>query len=163
MLTAVLFLDGGLGLVIFGIWLFCVFDVITTDAALCRNLPKAVWVMIVLFLFDIGAIAWLVAGRTWSAAGSTAGVPYKGNRGNRGGPGLGYAERPTRYAEYDRPGRFAATNPDDDDVFLAQVRARADAQRRDYEAKRTAERQREEGELHRRSRPDDDDLGKPNR
>jgi hypothetical protein len=86
-----LLLDGGLGLVIVASWLFCIFDVLTTDANRCRNLPKPVWILIVLLLFDIGAIAWLVAGHPW-AGSVTNGMPYKGNTG-------------AKYPEYDRPGR----------------------------------------------------------
>ena len=36
------------------------------------------------------------------------------------------------------------SRPDDDDAFLAQVRARAEAQRRDYELRRKAEQAEEE-------------------
>lgn len=43
---------------------------------------------------------------------------------------------------YDRPGRFAATNPDDDEEFLRRCRERAEEQRRRYqEQKRKAEKQ----------------------
>jgi hypothetical protein len=140
---AVLVLDGGFGLVLFVLWVFCVIDVITTDAALCRNLPKPVWVLIVLLLFDVGALLWLVAGRAWHADAGSA-LPYKGNTGRA----------TLQYPEYDRRGRFAATNPEDDDAFLAQVRARAAAQRQTYLDKRRAELQREQDDLLRR--PDDD-------
>jgi hypothetical protein len=139
----VLFLDGGFGLALFVLWVFCVIDVITTDAALCRNLPKPVWVLIVLLLFDVGALLWLVAGRSWHDGAGSA-LRYKGDAG-----------RPTpHYPEYDRPGRSAATNPEDDDAFLAQVRARAETQRQAYRDKRRAELQREQDDLLRR--PDDD-------
>jgi len=43
------------------------------------------------------------------------------------------------YPEYDRPGRFAATNPEDDEVFLRQVRERAEEQRRQYREKQRRE------------------------
>jgi hypothetical protein len=129
-----LLLDGGLGLVIVASWLFCIFDVLTTDANRCRNLPKPVWILIVLLLFDIGAIAWLVAGHPW-AGSATNGMPYKGNTG-------------AKYPEYDRPGRLAASNPDDDEAFLAQIRNRAEEQRRQ------AALQTEQDELHRRSTED---------
>jgi hypothetical protein len=135
--SAMLLLDGGLALVIVASWLFCIFDVLTTDASRCRNLPKPVWILIVLLLFDIGAIAWLVAGRPWTGSVRN-GMPYKGNTG-------------AKYPEYDRPGRFAASNPDDDDAFLAQVRNRAEEQRRQYEQRRQAELQAEQDELRRRS------------
>jgi Phospholipase_D-nuclease N-terminal len=109
----VLFFDGVAGLAVLALWLFCVLDVITSDEASIRNLPKMAWVFIVIFLFEIGAIAWLIAGRPQAARRS---LPYKGNTGIP--------------PEYDRPGRAAAQHPDDDAAFLTQLRARAEAQRK---------------------------------
>lgn len=115
-----LFVDGALGLVLFGLWVFCIIDVITTDESLCRNLQKTWWVLIVLLLFDVGAILWLVAGRPQPGS-RTADLPYKGNRG---------------FPEYDRPGRFAATSSSDDEEFLRRCRERAEEQRRRYRDQR---------------------------
>jgi hypothetical protein len=107
----------GVGIIMFGIWVYCLLDVIMAEEYRIRNLSKGTWIMIVLFTFEVGAIAWLVAGRPQSAPRD---LPYKGNTG-----------RPVpQYPEYDRPGRFAATNPDDDEAFLRQVRQRAEEQRR---------------------------------
>ena len=36
------------------------------------------------------------------------------------------------FPEYDRPGRAAAANPEDDEEFLRKVRERAEEQRRRY-------------------------------
>jgi hypothetical protein len=105
--------DGAAGLAVLALWLFCVLDAITADEASVRNLPKLTWVFIVIFLVDIGAIAWLIAGRPQAARRS---LPYKGNTGIP--------------PEYDRPGRAAAQHPDDDAAFLTQLRARAEEQRR---------------------------------
>jgi hypothetical protein len=99
--------DGALGLLGLGLWLFCIIDVITTPEGQTRNLPKVVWLLLVILLFDVGSIAWLVAGRPWTAkAGARAGwdTPARGTR---------------------RP-----TNPDDDEEFLAGLKARAEEQRR---------------------------------
>ena len=113
-----LYFDGVLGLLLFCLWVFCLIDVITTDESLCRNLQKTWWVIIVLLLFDVGAVLWLIAGRP--RAGSPAqSLPYRGNRG-------------TAYPEYERPGRFAASSPDDDEDFLRRCRERAEEQRRRY-------------------------------
>lgn len=108
-----LFFDGGLALIAFAVWVFCIIDVITTPESECRNLPKMMWLLIVIILADAGSIAWLVAGRTWGR--TPADLPYKGNRGTR-------ATSPARPAK--------ATNPDDDEEFLAGLRARAEEQRR---------------------------------
>ena len=110
-----LFFDGGLAVLALGVWLFCVIDVITTPEGECRNLPKLVWLVLVVLLVDLGSLAWLIAGRNWS--GSTA-----GERGARRGP--------SGMARSARPGRTVPRNPDDDEEFLAQLAARAAEQRR---------------------------------
>jgi Phospholipase_D-nuclease N-terminal len=51
----------GIGLLI--LWFYCLYDVITTDEAIVRNLPKVVWFLIVLIIPDIGSILWLALGR----------------------------------------------------------------------------------------------------
>lgn len=101
-----LFFDGALSLVLFGLWVFCLFDVVTTDDSQCRNLQKTWWILIVVLLFDVGAVFWLVAGRPWPAS-IGANLPYRGNLG----------PVPPKY-------------PEDDDDFLRQVRERAEEQRR---------------------------------
>ncbi|MEV1170212.1 PLD nuclease N-terminal domain-containing protein [Nonomuraea sp. NPDC049784] len=98
-----------IGLVTLVLWLYCLFDAITTPDVLCRNLPKIAWVVVVLLFPLIGSIAWLVAGRPERSQAVT---------------------RPNAFPEYDRPGRFAATNPDDDEEFLRRCRERAEEQRR---------------------------------
>jgi hypothetical protein len=94
------------------VWVFCIIDVITTPEDEVRNIPKLAWLFIVILLFDVGSIAWLVAGRNWNRR--PADLPYKGNVGR----------------QPNRPSRTRATNPDDDEEFLAQLRARAEEQRR---------------------------------
>jgi hypothetical protein len=107
-----LLFDGFLGILAFGVWIFCIIDVITQPESEIRNLPKLVWLLIVILLVDIGSIAWLVAGRPWR---TTAGA----------------AARPA-------PPRPEPRAPDDDAEFLAQLRARAEEQRR--RAREAAER-----------------------
>jgi hypothetical protein len=145
-----LFIDGGVGLIFLALWLFCIVDVLTTDAARCRTLPKGVWVVIVLLFFDLGSIAWLVAGHPWDSSGARS-LPYKGNRGNTD------ADRATggRFPEYDRPGRHIPANPEDDEAFLAGVRHRAEQQRQRYQEKRRAELEAEQQRL-RPPWPEDD-------
>jgi Phospholipase_D-nuclease N-terminal len=119
-----LLFDGGFGLILLGLWLFCIIDVITTDESRIRNLPKLVWLLIVLLLPDIGSIAWLVAGHTWNG-------PASGPR----------SKAAASYPEYDRPGRHIPLNPDDDEAFLRQVRERAQRQRDQAERERKAREQ----------------------
>ena len=74
-----LFGDGVVGLALLVLWIFCILDVISTEDVLCRNLPKYVWLLIVIILPDVGSIAWLLLGRPAGAGfrlGSQVGV-YK--------------------------------------------------------------------------------------
>ena len=105
-----------LGVATFALWVFCLVEAISTDAARIRNLPKVAWVLLVLLFPFVGSVAWLVAGR-----------PQGGRRPS--GPS-------SAYPEYDRPGRFAATDPVKDEEFLRQLRERAEEQRRRYEQSR---------------------------
>ena len=45
------------------LWVYCIYDVITTDDVIVRNLPKMVWLIIVLLIPDIGSLLWLGLGR----------------------------------------------------------------------------------------------------
>jgi hypothetical protein len=94
---------------------YCVLNVITTPEDQVRNLPKLLWLALVILLPLVGGIAWLVAGRP---VGGTrrGGLPYKGNTGS--------------FPEYERPGRAVPQNPDDDEAFLRNLRERAEEQRK---------------------------------
>ena len=56
-------IEGVIGFIVIALWIWALVDCITTDAELCRNLPKGVWLVIILLLFDIGSILWLLLGR----------------------------------------------------------------------------------------------------
>jgi hypothetical protein len=122
--TVMLFLDGGA--LLFALWVFCFIDVIVVDEYRVRNLPKTGWILIVLLLPDIGSIAWLVAGRPWDSRPKTATTRIA-----------------REFPEYDRPGRQAATNPDDDEAFLRQLRERAEEQRERARREKAAQEARE--------------------
>jgi len=51
----------GIGFLV--LWIYCIYDVITTDDAIVRYLPKLVWLIIVILLSDIGSLLWLGLGR----------------------------------------------------------------------------------------------------
>jgi hypothetical protein len=106
-----LFGAGAFGLIVMGLWIFCLVDVITSIEGTTRNLPKMGWIFIVLLLPLVGSILWLVAGRP---EGVTRDY---GRRGD------------SRFPEYDRPGRHVAASPDDDEEFLRKCRERAEQQR----------------------------------
>ncbi|MGK4592558.1 PLDc N-terminal domain-containing protein [Amycolatopsis sp. w19] len=110
-----LYFNGFFGVLTLGLWIFCIVDVITTDEGSCRNMPKGMWLLLVLIVPLIGSIVWLVAGRPQNAA-----------RAPRGR----YERETPAFPEYDRPGRFAATSAADDEEFLRKCRERAEEQRR---------------------------------
>ena len=74
-----IFGDGVVAVALLVLWVFCILDVISTEEALCRSLPKYLWLFIVIILPDVGSIAWLLLGRPVGAGfrlGSQIGV-YK--------------------------------------------------------------------------------------
>jgi hypothetical protein len=113
----VLEIDGVFTLILVALWLYCLVDSLLTPDGEQRNLPKLAWIFIVLLFFDIGAILWLVAGKNWNRTATAS--------RNRTATGT-----TARYPDYDRPGRHVPTNPDDDEVFLAGLRQRAEEQRK---------------------------------
>lgn len=114
--------------------IYCLVDAITSRDDEVRHLGKVYWIVLILLFPFVGSIAWLVAGRPvrTRAAGHHTPVPD--------------------FPEYDRPGRVAATDTGADEEFLKQVRERAEQQRRDYEARKRAERAAEEAALEERRR-----------
>ena len=76
-----------------GLLVFCLIDVVQTPPQDCRNLGKAWWIVLIIIVPLVGAIAWLVAGR----------------------PQRNLAALP-------RASGARVTAPDDDPEFLAQLR-----------------------------------------
>ncbi|MCF6376621.1 PLD nuclease N-terminal domain-containing protein [Nocardioides KLBMP 9356] len=102
---------------------FCVVQAITSRDDEIRNLPKLWWIVLILFFPFVGSVAWLVAGRPLT-------TPRR----------LGPHERSaSAFPEYDRPGRFAAADPEADEEFLRKVRERAEEQRRKYREQKQRE------------------------
>ena len=112
---------GVLALVEIVLLVYCVLNIVTTPEGEVRNLPKLLWLLLVVVLPLVGGIAWLIAGRPQGPARS---LPYKGNAG-----------APTA-----QPRRAPATapRPDDDEAFLRGLRERAEQQRRAAEQQRKA-------------------------
>ncbi len=63
-----IFGQGFFGLVILALWVYCIFDVISTEQSRIQNLPKLVWLLIVVLIPPIGPIAWLLLGRPRGAS-----------------------------------------------------------------------------------------------
>lgn len=75
-------LGGGVfGLALLVLWAYCIFDVISSDEVVVRNLPKMVWLIIVIFIPSIGSVAWLALGRppyaSWRPGGEETRPPRR--------------------------------------------------------------------------------------
>ncbi|MFI9504059.1 PLD nuclease N-terminal domain-containing protein [Nocardia sp. NPDC052566] len=120
-----------IGLITLALWVYCLVDIITCPDVGIRHLPKMGWLIVVILIPTVGALLWLFAGRP---------LHESSTRSN------------TRYSEYDRPGRYVAQSPEDDEAFLRGLRERAEEQRREarrqqMEHERDLDRRREQGEL----------------
>ncbi len=104
----------GVGLLlVVALWIFCLVDVIVSKEDECRNLPKLLWLLIVLMLPDIGSVLWLIVGRP---RGQHQPWQQRMTRptATSGDPRPKMAPRPTMPS--------AGANPDDDDDFLRSIR-----------------------------------------
>lgn len=93
---------------------YCLIDCIQTDEGDIRNLPKGLWVILIIFLPIVGGVAWLVAGRPLTR-GPRRPVPWP-------------STQTAGFPEYERPRRPVA--PDDDPDFLLGLRADRERERR---------------------------------
>ncbi len=102
-----------LPVVILAVTVFAVVECIQTDESELRNLPKIVWILLIVIAAPVGAIAWLIAGRPQSI------LPGGGGLGGRGGQG-GYPP-PGNGGNAGRPRPPAPRGPDDDPDFLGRL------------------------------------------
>ena len=61
-------------------WIWALLDCIATDSAMCRNLPKPMWIILILILPDIGALVWLLLGRPERASWRPGSTDYAAPR-----------------------------------------------------------------------------------
>jgi hypothetical protein len=132
---------GGLvALAVFALWLYCILDVIATNDALVRNLPKVVWLLLVIFLPTVGSIAWLLLGRPQNAGLAPGDSSYR-------------AEPRPGHLDLSTPRSLGVMAPDDDPRFLADLDERTKRLRRWED-----DLKRREDELRRREQGDDQSL-----
>ena len=97
------YIGGGLvGILLLALWAYCIFDVISTDESLMRNMPKILWLVVVIVLPTVGSVAWLLLGRPEGA-------------------GLRPGDTSTFQAPKTRRLGPAPVAPDDDPAFLARL------------------------------------------
>ena len=53
----------GLGLLLLVVWVWAILDVVVAERHAVRNLPKLLWLVIVLLFQALGAVAWVAFGR----------------------------------------------------------------------------------------------------
>jgi hypothetical protein len=71
-----------LGLLLFTFW--AIYDVVTSETSQVRNLPKVLWVAVVVLLFGLGPVLWLLFGRpTGPIRSSTTSHPHAQRRARR--------------------------------------------------------------------------------
>jgi hypothetical protein len=114
--------------------IFCFVDAVSARDDEVRNLPRWLWIVLIIFLPIVGPVSWLIAGRPM-------------------------AVRPTRFAtefpEYDRPGRYAVADPEADAEFLRKVRERAEEQRQKAALEKRLQAEREKAQQE-KERPADE-------
>jgi len=93
-----IFAPGLFGMVMMALWIYAIFDVIATDSILVRNLPKGMWVGLVVFFPLIGSIAWLTLGRPTYAGWRPGDTETRSSR-----PTMGQVSRSKYVAAEDRP------------------------------------------------------------
>ncbi|MDQ4145177.1 MAG: PLDc N-terminal domain-containing protein [Actinomycetota bacterium] len=95
---------GLLAIVVFALWVYCILDVIATDEAAMRNMPKLLWLIVVILLPTVGSVAWLVLGRPRNA---------------------GYVPGDTTRRRLPRPERARPLGPEDSPEFISELDDRA--------------------------------------
>lgn len=121
-------------LLVLAVWIYAFIDCLNTPEKEVRNLPKLVWVAIIVLFGSVlfGPLAWLVGGRP-------RGRPVIAGGEATAGGGAGRGAR--------RPGRARWVAPDDNPDFLQSLgedRRKEEKEAREKEQREKAERQKEE-------------------
>ena len=96
--------------------IYAAVDCVQTDERRVRNLPKLIWLLVVLVFPIVGPVVWFIAGRPHGAALPGAGL----------GSGSGSAPDERRFNPFGRGsgGPQRALAPDDDPEFLRELERR---------------------------------------
>src|ERR1041385_7421997 len=103
--------EGVFGIALLFLWIFCIFDVISSEPELVRNLPKLVWLLIVIIVPDVGSIAWLILGRPRGAA-LAPGATWRPTRAQRTPGPVGPEDSPHFLKSIDEQRRLKAWEDD---------------------------------------------------
>lgn len=95
------------------ITIYALIDAIMTPRVQARSLPKPLWIVLIILIPLLGALAWLLVGRP------RAEPHHRGGGGNGGGGGT---DGPAPRTPPTRPGRRRGSPaPDDDPEFLRRL------------------------------------------
>ncbi|ASU85728.1 hypothetical protein CDO52_25585 [Nocardiopsis gilva YIM 90087] len=107
-------LAGLITLISIVLWVYAFFDALTCPADEARNLPKLLWLVVIVLFVPVGALLWLFLGRPKAATTSTASA--------RPQPA---PNEPMDPSDPQPPsGRSHPLGPDDDPEFLRRLNKR---------------------------------------
>lgn len=86
---------GLIPILLLALWVYCVLDAIATEESRVQNLPKLLWLVLVVFVPLVGSIAWLLLGRPSGTGWRPGDTTPRASRWT-GGPGPQRRERPVR-------------------------------------------------------------------
>jgi hypothetical protein len=87
-----------------GLLVYCLIDCVQSPEGDVRNLPKTVWIFLIILLPIVGSVTWLVAGRPQTTGRRPVPWPSTQTAG---------------FPEFERP--KPPRGPDDDPAFLARL------------------------------------------
>jgi|SRR5690625_2068550 len=101
------------------LWVYAFFDALTTPKQEIRNLPKFLWMVVIVLFPAVGAILWMFLGRPYGPVTAQGDEPAQSDLG-RSANDLD----PSDFARPSDPSR--PLGPDDDPEFLRNINRRID-------------------------------------
>lgn len=114
-----LWLGGLISFATLVLWVYAFFDALTTPMQEARNLPKPLWMIVIVLFPAVGAILWLFLGRPRQSVPAQGDTPAQSDIG-RSASDLD----PSDFARPSDPSR--PLGPDDDPDFLRDLGRRID-------------------------------------
>jgi len=101
------------------VWVYAFFDALTTPGQETRNLPKILWMVVIVLFFPVGAILWLFLGRPRRSAPVQGDAPAEGE--------VESSADDLDPSDFAKPsGSRRPIGPDDDPEFLRDLNRRID-------------------------------------
>lgn len=98
------------------LWVYAFFDALTSPSEEIRNLPKVLWLIIIIVFMMVGPLLWLFLGRPRVPATAATSAPVTAASADNLDP-----------SDFQQPsGRQRPIGPDDDPEFLRRLNKRID-------------------------------------